>query len=343
MRVGILTGGGDAPGLNAAIRAAVAKAEEFGWEAVGIRRGWAGLLECDTEPLDWASVADSVATGGTLLETSRTNPYKCEGDEKIVVANTERMRLDAILAIGGDDTLTVAHKLCRAGVPCVGIPKTMDNDVSLTDYTIGYNTAITISTEAIDRLHTTARSHRRLMVVEVMGRDAGWVAIVSGTAGGAHLILIPEFPFDLEETAEFLERRKANGATYSMIVVSEAIRPKDGSQLVGYEKREVDAFGHVRLGGAGHILAEMLERKTGMETRATVLGHLIRSGPPTPLDRLFATRLALKAMDLIKEKRWDTMSALQGTEIGAVDLESVLKQPKQVPVELYESLKLLMR
>lgn len=341
MRMGILTGGGDAPGLNAAIRAAVARAEEFGWEVVGLHRGWGGLMDCDSEPLTWQKVADAISWGGTILETSRTNPFKREGDDKLAVENIERMRLDALMAIGGDDTLTVALKLAQRGVPVVGVPKTMDNDVAETDFTIGFDTAVSVSTEAIDRLHTTARSHRRLMVVEVMGRDAGWVALTAGVAGGAHMILIPEIPYDLEEIARFLLERKARGNTYSLIVVSEAIHPKDGTQPEGYEKREVDAFGHVRLGGVGHVFAELLERRTGLETRATVLGHLIRSGAPTVFDRLLATRLALKATELIQEKKWGFMSALCGTEIKAVELERAIAQPKKVPRELYDSLKIL--
>ncbi len=341
MRMGILTGGGDAPGLNAAIRAAVAKAEEFGWEVVGLHRGWGGLMDCDSEPLTWDKVADTISCGGTMLETSRTNPFKREGDERVAEANIEKMKLDALLAIGGDDTLTVAYKLAQAGVPVVGVPKTMDNDVAETDFTIGFDTAASVSTEAIDRLHTTARSHRRLMVVEVMGRDAGWVALTAGVAGGAHMILIPEIPYDLDEISQFLMERKVRGNSYSLIVVSEAIHPKDGTQPEGYEKREVDAFGHVRLGGVGHVFAELLERRTGLETRSTVLGHLIRSGAPTVFDRLLATRLGLKATELIKEKKWGYMSALSGTEIVAVELEKAMAQPKRVPPELYDSLKIL--
>jgi phosphofructokinase-like protein len=343
MRVGILTSGGDAPGLNAAIRAAVAKGEEFGWEVVGIHRGWAGLLECDAEPLSWSQVAEMVSIGGSMLETSRTNPFKGDGDEQRLLANVGQMQLDALLAIGGDDTLTVAHKLCQRGVPCVGIPKTMDNDVGLTDSTIGFDTAVAVSTEAIDRLHTTARSHRRLMIVEVMGRDAGWVAIQSGLAGGAHLILIPEIPYDMEEVLNLLQQRRERGATYSLIVVAEALHPRVGAQLLGYEKREVDAFGHIRLGGVGHIFAEMLERKSGMEARSTVLGHLVRSGTPTPFDRILATRLAVKSMEMIKAKCWDQMSALRGTEMVAVSLADALAHPKTVPVELYQSIQLLFR
>jgi len=343
MRIGILTGGGDAPGLNAAIRAVVAKAEELGWEIIGVRRGWAGLLENDSTPLSWPVVGKMVSIGGTMLETSRTNLFKREGDDRTAIENFEKMRLDALIAIGGDDTLTVAHKLTQRGLPIVGIPKTMDNDVPLTDYTIGFDTAVSISTEAVDRLHTTAASHRRLMVVEVMGRDAGWVAIASGLAGGAHLIVIPEVPYDLEEIAGFLAERKARGNTYSLIVVSEAIHPKEGTEPFGYEKREVDAFGHVRLGGVGHIFAELLERKTDMETRATVLGHLIRSGPPTPFDRNLGTYLGLKAIELIREKKWDCMSALRGTDYISVDLGSVLSQTKRVPVELYNEIKLFFR
>ncbi|MCR4428104.1 MAG: ATP-dependent 6-phosphofructokinase [Caldiserica bacterium] len=343
MRIGILTGGGDAPGLNACIRAAVARAEDLGWEAIGIRRGWAGLLENDCFPLSWPFVEKIVSLGGTVLETSRTNPFKREGDEERIFENFQKIKLDALIAIGGDDTLTVAHKLAQRGLPVVGVPKTMDNDVPLTDYTIGYDTAVNISTEAIDRLHTTAASHRRLMVVEVMGRDAGWVAIASGLAGGAHLILIPEVPYDLEEVAQFLIDRKSRGNTYSLIVVSEAIHPKDGTEPFGYEKREVDAFGHVRLGGVGHIFAELLERKTGMEARATVLGHLIRSGPPTPFDRNLGTHLALKAIDLVQEKKWDHMAALKGTDYTSVNLGDVLSQTKRVPLEFYNRIKLFFR
>lgn len=278
-----------------------------------------------------------------MLETSRTNPFKREGEGKVVLENFEKMKLDALVAIGGDDTLTVAHKYAAWGMPVVGVPKTMDNDVSYTDYTIGFDTAVNISTEAIDRLHTTAQSHRRLMVVEVMGRDAGWVALHSGLAGGAHLVLIPEVPYNIDEIANFVKKRKDEGHSYSLIVVSEAIHPIGGTDLLGYEKREVDAFGHVRLGGVGHLFAELLEEKTGMEARATVLGHLIRSGPPTPFDRNLATFLALKAIEMIQEKKWDQMSALQGTDYVSVDLDSVLAKPKRVPLELYEKTKIFFR
>ncbi|MGE5197692.1 MAG: ATP-dependent 6-phosphofructokinase, partial [Deltaproteobacteria bacterium] len=277
MKIGILTGGGDCPGLNPVIRAVVRKAMSDGHEVIGIKNGWKGLINNDTMPLNQETTSGILLRGGTILGTSRTNPYKQEGDVQKIKDNYKKMKLDALIAVGGEDTLGVAHKLLHDGIPnIVGVPKTIDNDLSCTDYTFGFDTAINIAMECIDRLHTTAESHHRVIVVEVMGRHAGWIAIESGIAGGADVILIPEKPIDIDEVCAFLKKRQQRGRSFSMVVVAEGAQFKEGTFVL--QEQKLDAFGHVRLGGIGERLAEEIEKRTGYETRVSVLGHIQRGG-----------------------------------------------------------------
>ncbi|MCK9602852.1 MAG: 6-phosphofructokinase, partial [Candidatus Omnitrophica bacterium] len=302
-RLGILTGGGDCPGLNPVIRAVVRKGFNEGYEVIGIKNGWKGLIEKDTLNLDLKTVSGILPKGGTILGTSRTNPFKKEGDLKKVKKNFKALKLDALIAVGGEDTLGVAAKLIKIGIKnVVGVPKTIDNDLSCTDYTFGFDTAINIATECIDRLHTTAESHHRIMVVEVMGRHAGWIAIEAGIAGGADVILIPELPIDIEEVCRLIKRRHQRGKTFSIVVVAEGAQFGDKSLITKEEK--LDAFGHVRLGGIGETLAQIIEKKTGYETRVSVLGHIQRGGSPTAFDRVLGTRFGVKAVELVKEKKF---------------------------------------
>ena len=334
MRVAILTGGGDCPGLNAVIRAVARRSLARGHEVVGIREGWRGLVDGKLEPLGPANISGLLPRGGTILGTSRTNPYKVEGGVDAVLSTFGRERLDALVAIGGEDTLGVATRLhAEHGFPVVGVPKTIDNDLSATDYTFGFDTAVFICTEAIDRLHTTAESHNRVMVVEVMGRHTGWIAVMSGIAGGADVILIPEHPVSLEDTCKEIQNRHARGKDFSIVVVSE------GYELEGLaDEGEVDEFGHVRLSerGVGSRLAQEIEQRTGFETRVTVLGHVQRGGSPTPRDRVLATRYGLKAADLVHEGRFGRMAALQGDSIVDVALEEATTELKRVPDDWFE-------
>jgi 6-phosphofructokinase 1 len=329
----MLTGGGDCPGLNAVIRAVVRRAHAGDWECVGILEGWRGLVDGSFRDLELRDVSGILPRGGTILGTSRTNPFKLDGGVEKVLANIRDRELDAVVAIGGEDTLGVAARLYREHqVPVVGVPKTIDNDLSGTDYTFGFDTAVSIATEAIDRLHTTAESHNRVMVVEVMGRHAGWIAVYSGIAGGADAILIPEQPVDYDQVAEALRKRHARGKNFSIIVVSE------GTELPGVQDDgEVDAFGHVTLSkrGVGDILANEIEQRTGFETRVTVLGHIQRGGTPTPRDRVLATRYGLKAADLALNGEFGQMAALRGDDIVAVSLEEATAELKTVPAEWY--------
>lgn len=341
MRVGILTGGGDCPGLNNAIRAAVRRATQLGYGVFGVRDGWAGMLQGDARPLTWDEVEGTFNVGGTLLGTSRTNPYKSPDGPARVAENFKAMGLDALIAIGGDDTLGVAKRLTDEGFPCVGVPKTMDNDVDGTDYTIGFQTAAAIATEATERLHTTARSHGRTMLLEVMGRDAGWVALWAGLGGGAHLTLLPEVPADINEVSEFVAGRQRRGEPYTIIVAAEGVRLRGVE--VDYAARGLDQFGHVRLGGVGEVIAEAIRRATGLETRATVLGYIQRGGPPVPFDRMLGTGLGLKAAELVHERRFGAMAALRGSAVTAIPIAEALERPKRVPPELYASLMPLLR
>jgi 6-phosphofructokinase 1 len=332
MQIGVLTGGGDCPGLNAVIRAVVRKGVEIhGDQFVGFRDGWRGPLEGDVIPLDVSAVRGILPRGGTILGSSRTNPYKSEDGERRVLETMERLGLDGLIAIGGEDTLGVAAKLSATGFPIVGVPKTIDNDLSGTDYTFGFNTAVTIATEAIDRLHTTAESHHRVLIVEVMGRHSGWIAWHSGIAGGANVILIPERPFLIDEVCQYIERRFASQYA-PIVVVAEGALPVEGTaprRLV-----EVDAFGHERLMGIGNFLESEIEGRTGKEARATVLGHVQRGGSPTAFDRVLATRFGLHAVDALHEGGSGQMVALHGTNIELVPLAEATAQLKLVPPEL---------
>jgi ATP-dependent phosphofructokinase / diphosphate-dependent phosphofructokinase len=338
-RVGILTGGGDCPGLNAVIRAVTRRALARGWEVAGVQDGWRGLVDGVVEPLGSREVSGILPRGGTILGTTRTNPYKVEGGIEKVLASFEAAGLSALVAIGGEDTLGVAARLHREhDFPVVGVPKTIDNDLSGTDYTFGFDTAVFIATEAIDRLHTTAESHNRVMVVEVMGRHAGWIALHSGIAGGADVILIPEQPVTVEDACALLERRHQTGKDFSIVVVSEGYELTYASgekQLVAGEARATDQFGHVVLGGVGGELGREIEERTGFETRVTVLGHVQRGGTPTPRDRVLATRYGLKAADLVLEGSFGRMAALQGDAIVDVSLDEATRELKTVPPEWY--------
>ena len=332
-RVGILTGGGDCPGLNAVIRAVARRSFGRGYEVVGVRNGWRGLVDADTTALTIREVSGLLPRGGTVIGTSRTNPYKVEGGVDDVRRNFAEAGLDALVAIGGEDTLGVAARLhAEYELPVVGVPKTIDNDLSATDYTFGFDTAVAICTEAIDRLHTTAESHHRVLVVEVMGRNAGWIALHSGLAGGANIILIPEQPFDIEKVCAQVESRFATRYA-PIIVVSEGASPKDGSTSL--VEGDVDQFGHERLGGVGDRLAKEIEARTGKEARAVVLGHIQRGGTPTAFDRWLATRFGLHAVTAVHDGDFGKMMALRGTEIVRVPLIEGTGQVKLVTPELY--------
>jgi 6-phosphofructokinase 1 len=335
-RIGILTGGGDCPGLNAVIRGVVrAGVNRYGHEIVGFRYGWAGVMEDTTIPLTPTSTAGILHRGGTILGTSRTNPYKDGADGTATVrATLEREGIDALIPIGGEDTLGVAGRLSADGIAIVGVPKTIDNDLAGTDVTFGFNTAVQIATDAIDRLHTTAESHNRVIVVEVMGRHAGWIAAHSGLAGGADVILIPERPFDIDEVCESIKRRHAGGRTFSIVVVSEGAMARDGTGITTASE-ETDAFGHARLGGIGVALEREIEARTGFETRMTILGHVQRGGTPTAYDRVLATRFGVRAVQAASEGDFATMVALRGTDIVLVALEEAVAEPKLVDPTLY--------
>ena len=330
----MLTGGGDCPGLNAVIRAVARRSFTRGHEVVGIREGWRGLVDGKFEALGPREISGLLPRGGTILGTSRTNPFKVEGGTEAVLANFQRAEFDALVAIGGEDTLGVAAKLhAENDFPVVGVPKTIDNDLSGTDYTFGFDTAVWICTEAIDRLHTTAESHNRVMVVEVMGRHTGWIAVMSGIAGGADVIMIPEQPVSIDDACEEIRKRHERGKDFSIVVVSE------GYELEGLnEASDLDEFGHVRLSerGVGARLASEIEERTGYETRVTVLGHVQRGGSPTPRDRVLATRFGLKAADLVNDRSFGRMAALHGDEIADVSLEDATAELKTVPPSWYE-------
>lgn len=339
MRVGVLTGGGDCPGLNAVIRAVVRKGvAEFDMEFTGFRDGWRGPLENDTTALGVAEVRGILPRGGTILGSSRTNPFAIEGGVEQIKQNLQAGGIDALIAIGGEDTLGVATKLAELGVNVVGVPKTIDNDLSGTDFTFGFDTAVNIATEAIDRLHTTAESHHRVLVIEVMGRHAGWIALHSGLAGGANIILIPERPFDIEKVCAQVESRFAT--RYSpIIVVAEGATPAEGSMTL--QAGTKDAFGHVRLGGIGDRLAGEIEERTGKEARAVVLGHVQRGGTPTAFDRWLATRFGLHAVQAVHDGDFGTMVALHGTEIERVALQEGTGELKTVRPETYAEAEVL--
>jgi 6-phosphofructokinase 1 len=340
-RVGLLTGGGDCPGLNAVIRAVVRRGLVGGEHSfVGFRYGWAGLLEDESVELTLESTAGILPRGGTILGTSRTDPFAAGGDGLGEIRRTlERRSVDALIPIGGEDTLGVALRLHREGIPIVGVPKTIDNDLGGTDVTFGFQTAVQIVTDAIDRLHTTAESHNRVIVVEVMGRHAGWIATHAGIAGGADAILVPERPFDIDEVCARLRHRHERGRSFSIVVVAEGAVPREGSIQTRGEGA-VDAFGHARLGGIGVTLEKEIEEHTGYETRVTILGHVQRGGTPVAYDRVLATRFGVAAMDAVAAGRFGTMVALRGTEIVEVPLQTALREPKLLDPALYETAEL---
>ena len=336
MRIGMLTGGGDCPGLNAVIRAVVRKGvADYGHEIVGYRHGWRGVVEGESVALRLDSIRGLLPRGGTILGTSRTNPYKSDDGPARLHATLARDSVDALIAIGGEDTLGVAQKLSHDGLQIVGVPKTIDNDLAATDFTFGFHTAVQIATDAIDRLHTTAESHDRVMVVEVMGRHAGWIATYSGLAGGADVILIPETPFDIEEICERLTHRHALGANFSIVVVAEGATPIAGAAAL--QSGDVDEFGHVRLGGVGNWLQQEIELRTGYEARMTQLGHVLRGGTPTAYDRVIATRFGVEAIDAVHEGDFAKMVALRGTDVVRVPLEDGVATLKTVDDRLYQT------
>src|SRR5207248_2901201 len=335
MRIGILTGGGDCPGLNAVIRAVVRKGifhhnDEF----IGFLEGWRGVMEDHTTKLTLDSIAGILPRGGTILRTSRTNPAKKEGGMQLCLETLKRHNIEALVVLGGDDTQSVTYKLDQSGFKVVGVPKTIDNDLSGTDFCFGFDTAVNISTEAIDRVHTTAEAHNRVIVVEVMGRDSGWIAIYSGIAGGADVILIPERPFDIDDVAETLKRRHARGRYFSIVVIAEGSKAAQDEQFSQSTGR--DEFGHVRLGGIGNLLARELERRTGFETRAVVLGHIQRGGSPTAFDRMLATRYGVAAIDAVHRGDFGKMVALRGTDIVTIPLKEALSRTRTVGQDLID-------
>jgi ATP-dependent phosphofructokinase / diphosphate-dependent phosphofructokinase len=335
MRIGLLTGGGDCPGLNAVIRAVVRKAiDAYDDRVIGFRDGWRGVLENLSDELTIESTRGILPRGGTILGSSRTNPFKRDDGVERVRNTLSGHELDGLIAIGGEDTLGVANRLNGEGVNVIGVPKTIDNDLGATDVTFGFDTALHVATEAIDRLHTTAESHNRILVVEVMGRHAGWIALHSGIAGGADVILIPEIPFDIDEVCRLIGRRHERGRYFSIVVAAEGAVPKEGTMTL--TAGELDEFGHPRLGGIGQQLEREIEQRTGFETRATVLGHVQRGGTPTAFDRVLATRLGLAAIDAAHDGAWGMMTALRSTEIELVALADAVAEVRRVPVEEYQ-------
>ena len=335
MRIGVLTGGGDCPGLNAAIRAIVRKGvDRYGHAVIGFRDGWRGVLENQTTELTLESTRGIIHRGGTILGSSRTNPYKGGEDGSVRVRETiQSLHLDGLIAIGGEDTLGVASRLSEAGLHIIGLPKTIDNDLGGTDMTFGFDTAVQVATDAIDRLHTTAESHHRVLILEVMGRHAGWIALHSGLAGGADAILIPEKPFDIDDVCRLISRRRSRGRYFSIVVVAEGAVPKEGTmETVG---GTTDAFGHVRLGGIGVRLEKEIEERTGLETRATILGHIQRGGTPTAFDRVLATRLGIAAMDAADGGEWGKMASLRGQRIEMVPLAEAVRELRTVGDDEY--------
>lgn len=332
-KIGILTGGGDCPGLNPVIRAVVKRAILEGWQTVGFKSGWKGVIEGDVVNLDERSVSGILPKGGTILGTSRTNPYKKEGDVERIKKTLAAQGVDALIAIGGEDTLGAALKLYKDGIHVVGVPKTIDNDLNATDYTFGFDTAINIATECIDRLHSTAESHNRVIVVEVMGRHAGWITLEAGLAGGADVILIPEIPVNINEVCESIKKRHAKGKTFSIVAVAEGAKLGE-TDIV--KDQALDQFGHVKLGGIGNQIGQMIEERKGFETRVTVLGHIQRGGTPTAFDRVLGTRFGVKAVELVKAGKFGKMVSLQGRNIVDVPLEAAVGELKLVPKEYYD-------
>ena len=338
MKIAILTGGGDAPGLNPVIRSVVKVAKENQVEMIGIKKGWAGLVELNHFPLEWEDVKNLHSEGGTFLLSSRTNPIKMENGIKTVAENLKQIA-DGLIAMGGEDTLGVANELYKNGVNVIGVPKTIDNDLFSTDYTIGFDTAINTTVEAIDRIRTTGRSHERFMVVEVMGRHAGWLAVHSGLASGADVILYPEEKYDSQEVCNKIKKLKEQGQKTGIIVIAEGAKEIEGSYTT--QNEELDAFGHVKLGGAGEKLAKLIENNTGIETRHIVLGHLARGGTPSAFDRVYGARLGYGAIKLVLEKKWGQMLTLRGTEIKSMSLKDGVKELKTVTNDYKDLIKQL--
>ena len=333
-RVGILTGGGDSPGINAAIRSVVRFGYKHGVEAIGFREGWLGPMEDLTQPLEVKDVSGILHIGGTILGSSRTNPFNIEGGVEKIVDTLKRNAIDFLVAIGGDDTLGVAHRLAEHGVNAVGIPQTIDNDIAMTDYAIGYASALDVITEALDRLHTTAFSHHRVLILEVMGRDAGWLSLMGGIAGGADVILIPEQEFDIEEVHRKILHRQARKKHFSIVIVAEGATPAGLNGQVLAEA-EVDSFGHVRLGGVGQYIANELSKMMQMPVRVTNLAYLQRGGSPSPFDRILATRFGAAAIEFALKEQFDVMTAIQGTKVVAVSLEDALRESRPVDPGLF--------
>jgi phosphofructokinase-like protein len=336
LKVGILTGGGDAPGINAVIRAIVRKAiQDYAYETVGIKDGWQGLVEGEFIPLDLKTLVGLLPKGGSILGTSRTNPFKSNDGATRILRNVSKQGVEAVIAIGGEDTLGVAYRLYELGLPVVGVPKTIDNDLAGTDYTFGFQTAVSIACEALDRLHTTAEAHHRVIILEVMGRYTGWIALEAGIAGGADVILIPEKPFDIEEVCEYIRKRQKRGRNFSIIVAAEGAKPKGGGEIV--YSSGVDEFGHARLGGVGYYIGKEIEKRfENIDTRAVVLGHLQRGGSPIAFDRVLATRFGIAALNLVHEGKFGLMVAINGNAIISVPLKDVVGKRKTVDLKLYE-------
>lgn len=339
MKIGILNGGGDCAGLNAVTRAVVKRAESYGWHVLGIRYGWDGFLRADIIELTFGDVERLIGVGGTILKSSRTNPAKHPNGFQIIMENAGKLQLDAVVCVGGDDTLGVAAQLFKLGLKVVGVPKTMDNDLSSTDYTFGFDSAVNEAMHALDNLRTTAESHDRVFVVEVMGREAGWVAAYAGIAGGANLILVPEEPFNMQEVIFFVKKRHESGEKATLIVVSEGAALSQEKTNESEGRSDVDEFGHSRLGGIGQFVADEIEKATKYETRFTSIGHMIRGGSPTAFDRVLSTRFGIAAVDLIREGRFGMMTSLKGTQITAVKLEDSTSKVKLLDPEILATLK----
>lgn len=339
MNIGVLTGGGDCPGLNPAIRAVVTKSISLGYNVTGIGHGWKGLLEKEVKPLTLESVHGILEKGGTMLKSSRTNPIKMENGIEIIKQNMKELKLDALVAIGGDDTLGVAAALYKNGVKVVGIPKTIDNDLSATDFCIGFDTAVNVVVDAVQRCRTTAESHSRVLIVEVMGRHAGWIAAYGGLAGGADLTLVPEVPFSIEDVCATLQRRLDSGQDNAVVVVAEGAKPEEKDDLA-LRNKEVDAFGHVQLGGIANYLEKEIKERMDIPTRAVILGHIQRGGSPTVFDRVLGTRLGVRAVELISEGKYGYMVALKGNQIEPVSLDEATGVNRKLEKQFYDLLQL---
>ncbi len=338
--IGVLTGGGDSPAINAAFRAIYLKASQYGYKVTGILNGWEGLIKGNVIEMDRELVSGILAEGGTITGTSRTNPFKIENGVEKVKENIKKLELDALITIGGDDTNGVITKLTQYGIKGVGIPQTIDNDIAHSEYSIGSESALEIVTDCLDKLHTTAFSHHRIMIVEIMGRDSGWLTLNGGIAGGADIILIPEVAFSYEEIIDVIEKRKEKGKEFTIIAVAEGAKPaEEERQITASDK--LDNFGHVQLGGIGSVVADEIEKRTSYSTRVMVLGHLQRGGRPTGFDRIVATRLGVKAVELVHEEKFGQMAVLENGKITSVSLEEALKETKPLDMELYELSKLL--